>query len=76
MFTGCSLGSIAVTVNLYDSVASFAPSVTDNSGLVASLTTTADLTAPFTSDQNIAWTATDSAGNQAICFTNVTVRGL
>lgn len=76
-FTGCTAYGVAAFVNLYDPVSTVIPMVTDNSRLVASLTTTSDLdlASPITASQIITWTATDAAGNSATCNSNVTVRG-
>ena len=52
------------------------PSVTDNSGAIASLNVSYNLNRPVTEDVNITWTATDHAGNQAdSCIVEVHVIG-
>lgn len=74
-FPSCTANGVAAFVNLYDPVSTVMPMVTDNSRLVASLTTTMDLASPITASQIITWAATDAAGNSATCNSNVTVRG-
>jgi len=53
------------------------PTVTDNSGAVASFNVSYNLDHPVTKDINITWTATDHAGNEAVpCTLKVLVIGM
>lgn len=77
MFANCDTHTtLSVVVTQYDPIYTVTPTVTDNSGLVASLTSdTADLLSPIAGNLIIVWTASDSSGNTATCVMNVTVRG-
>ncbi|KAI0223265.1 hypothetical protein LSAT2_025516 [Lamellibrachia satsuma] len=63
LFTACQTKPVYVrrlgTINVTP------PSVTDNSGAIASLNVSYNLNRPVTEDVNITWTATDHVGNQA-----------
>ena len=53
------------------------PSVTDNSGAIASLTVNYNLNSPVTEDVSITWKAKDHAGNEADpCVVEVHVKGM
>jgi hypothetical protein len=77
VFANCDTHTIlSVIVTRYDPIYTVTPTVTDNSGLVVSLTPdTADLLSPIAGNLIIVWTASDSSGNTATCVMNVTVRG-
>ena len=75
LFTACPtepvyvryLGTISVTP----------PSVTDNSGAIASVTVSYNLDRPVTEDVSITWTAADHSGNEAHpCVMEVHVIGM
>ena len=75
MFTACG-ASIRISLFKYGKVTqSEVLEVTDNSGLVHSLTPDTPINIPLLADTNITWTAQDSSGNTATCLMIVNVQG-
>ena len=75
-FTSCPASPLYVknleTINVTP------PTVTDNSGVIASLTVNYNMNHPVVANVNITWTATDHQGNEAdpACVVEVQVYGM
>ena len=69
----------SVSVRLYESLETLLtpPTVTDNSGAVASFNVSNNLRDPVTKNMNITWSAADHAGNEAdLCQVEVQLKGI